>query len=89
MPRTILPGALENLKQNCERFPEAAELREKLIEAPDDRLLEATDDWLIDFIPNPRVKRSLYIHEGDISYGCPVHRGGRYVFTGGGDPFVP
>ena len=89
MPRTILPGALENLKQNCERFPEAAKLREKLIAAPDTRLMEATDDWLIDFIPNPRVKRSLHIHEGDISYGCPVHRGGRYVFTGGGDPFVP
>jgi hypothetical protein len=89
MPRTLLPDALENMRRNCERFPEAAELRKKLIAAPDDRLLEATDDWLIDFVPDPRVKRSLYIHEGDISYGCPVHRGGRYVFTDGGDPFVP
>ena len=89
MSQTISSREIENLERNCARYPEAAALREKLVAAPDNRLLEATDEWLIDFVPDPRVKRSLSLHEGDISYGCPIHRGGRYVFTQGADPFEP
>ncbi len=88
-PRTIGPEAFANLAKNCARYPEAAALRERLVGGPDERLLNADDEWLIDFVPDPRVKRSLFVHEGDVIYGCPVHRGGRYVFTQSADPFVP
>ncbi len=88
-PRTVRPEAFANLERNCARYPEAAALRKKFVAEPDARLLEAADEWLIDFVPDPEVKRSLFVHEGNVIHGCPVHRGGRYIFTPSADPFVP
>ncbi|MCP4645694.1 MAG: hypothetical protein GY851_34935 [bacterium] len=88
-PRTLTPQELGNLEANCARYPEAAALRERLVAAPDKRLLEATDEWLIDFLPEPHGKRTLFVLDNDITYGCPIHGGGRYVFKGSADPFRP
>ena len=89
MPRTLSQVEIDNIRANCGGYEEAESLRRQLMSEPDDRLLDAADSWLIDFVPDPGAKRALLVHEGLVSYGCPVHRGGRYVFTKSADPFVP
>lgn len=88
-PRTITPDQWTRYSENLAAHPEAAALRDRLIAAPDAQLLEASDEFLIDLVPGPRVKRALFVLDNDVAYGCPIHGGGRYVFNGSADPFRP
>lgn len=55
MPRTISQVEIGNIRLNCGEYPEAESLRKRLVSEPDDRLLDATDSSLIDFVPDIRM----------------------------------
>jgi hypothetical protein len=84
---SLTKDQIASITRNCAAYPEARRLREEIVSSVDRRLLEGSDEYLVDFIIHPRSKRSLFVHSGDITYGDPEAGGGRYQFRNSVDLF--
>jgi hypothetical protein len=88
-PALLTPHELSRLAENRAQHEEAAALRDKLVAGADAHVLEASDEQLIDLVPNARAKRALFLLDTDRAHGCPIHAGRRYIFSESAKPFRP